>query len=42
MVPYLDGYLILVRYLGPSIDVGPTMMAKIIKDNGQVLHKSMY
>jgi hypothetical protein len=30
------------RYLGPSIDIGPALMAKIIKENGQVLHGSIY
>jgi hypothetical protein len=30
------------RYLGPSIDVGPTMMAKILKANGVVVHRSTY
>ena len=29
-------------YLGPSIDVGPAMTAKILKANGQVLHRSTY
>ena len=29
-------------YLGPSIDVGPTVTAKIVNENGQVLHRSMY
>ena len=29
-------------YLGPSIDVGPTMTAKIFMENRQVLHRSMY
>ena len=30
------------RYLGPSIDIGPPLKAKIIKENDQVLHGSMY
>ena len=30
------------RYLGPSIDVGPAMTAKILKANGQVVHRSTY
>ena len=34
--------LYLGRYLVPSIDVGPAMTAKIIKKNGQVLHRSTY
>ena len=30
------------HYFGPSIDVSPAMMAKILTENGQVLHTSMY
>ena len=30
------------RWLGPSLDVGPAMTAKILKENGQVLHLSTY
>jgi hypothetical protein len=30
------------RYLGPKIDVGPAMTAKILKANGQVVHRSTY
>jgi len=30
------------RYLGPSIDVGPTMTAKILKSNGNTIHVSTY
>ena len=33
-----DDKELLGRYLGPSIDVGPAMTAKILKANGQVLH----
>ena len=33
---------VLRRYLGPSIDVGPAMTAKILKANGQVVHRSTY
>ena len=29
-------------YLGSSIDVGPAMTAKILTENGQVLHRSTY
>ena len=32
----------LSRNLGPSIDISPALMAKIIKENGQVLCRSMY
>jgi hypothetical protein len=34
--------LVLGRYLGPSIDVGPAMTAKILKANGVVIHRSIY
>ena len=37
-----DDVLKLGRYLGPSIDVGPAMTAKILTENGQVLHRSTY
>ncbi len=30
------------RWLGPSIDVGPAMTAKILKANGQVIHAGTY
>ena len=30
------------RWLGPSIDIGPAMMAKVLKPNGQLLHVSTY
>ena len=30
------------HYLGPSIDAGPAMTTKILTENGQVLHRSMY
>ena len=33
---------VLGKYLGPSIDVGPAMTAKLLKANGQVLHRSTY
>ena len=40
--PYPNDHFKLGRYLGQSIDIGPILMAKIIKENGQVLHWSMY
>ena len=40
--PFPDDALKLGCYLGPSIDVGPAMTAKILMKNGQVLHRSMY
>ena len=30
------------RYLGPSIDIGPAMTAKILKSNGNTTHVSTY
>ena len=30
------------QYLGPSIDVGPAMMAKMLKGNGQIMHRMTY
>jgi len=30
------------RWLGPSLDIGPAMTAKILKSNGQVIHLSSY
>ena len=40
--PFLDDVLKLGYYLGPSIDVDPAMTTKILSENGQVLHKSIY
>ena len=37
-----DDVLKLGCYLGSSIDVGPAMTAKILTENGQVLHRSTY
>ena len=28
--------------MGPSIDVGPAMTAKILKSNGEVVHRPTY
>ena len=33
---------VLGRYLGPAIDVGPAMTAKILKSNGEVINRSTY
>ena len=30
------------RYLGPAIDIGPALTAKILKMNGYVVHRSTY
>ena len=40
--PIPDDMLKLGHYLGPSIDVGQAMMAKILTQSGQVLHRSIY
>ena len=42
IILYLDDHFKVGSYLGTSIYIGPVMMAKIIKENGQVLHWSMY
>ena len=39
-VPFPDYMLKLCHHLGPSIVVGPAMTAKILTENGQVLHRS--
>ena len=39
-VPFPDDKMILGRDLGPSIDIGPAMTRKVLKANGQVLHRS--
>ena len=41
-VPLPNGMLKLDHYLGPSIDIGPIIAAKILMENGQVLHRSTY
>ena len=33
---------VLGRYLGPALDFGPAMTAKIMKENGEVVHRSTY
>jgi len=40
--PFPEYKQVLGRYLGPSIDIGPAMTAKILKANGQVIHTSTY
>ena len=40
--PYPDDYLKLGQYLGLSIDIGPAVTAKTIKENSQVFRRSMY
>ena len=34
--------LVLGRYCGPSIDVGPALTSNILKNNGQQVHRSRY
>ena len=34
--------LVLGRYCGPSIDVGPALTAKIPRNNGQQIHRYTY
>ena len=42
LAKYPDPKEQLSRWLGLAIDIGPAMMAKILKSNGQVLYVSMY
>ena len=42
LVPFPDENPTLGRYLGVAINVGPAMTAKILKANGQVVHRSTY
>ena len=40
--PYSDDHFKLERYLCLGIDIGPTLTEKIIKENSQILHWSIY
>jgi hypothetical protein len=40
--PFPQDKMVLGRYLGPSVDIGSAMTAKILKANGQVIHMSAY
>ncbi len=42
LVAYPDQNPVLGRFLGVAIDVGPAMTAKILKSNGEVIHRSTY
>ena len=42
LIQYFDKNTALGRYLGPAIDFGPATMAKIMKANGEVVHRSTY
>ncbi len=41
-VDYPDECLFLEKYLGPTIDVGPAMTAKILQYNGKIVYRSTY
>ena len=41
-ISFPDDKMIIGRYLGPSFDIGPAMTAKILKANGQYVHRSTY
>ena len=41
-VAFLDNNPVLGRYLGPAINVGPALTAKILKANAEVVYQSMY
>ena len=41
-VQFPEDKAVLGRYLGPSIDIGPAMTAKILKANGEVVYRSTY
>ena len=38
-IQHPDKNPVLGRYLGPEIDVGPEMTAKIMKGNSEVVHR---
>jgi transposase len=40
VIPFPEDKLVLGRYLGPSTDIGPAMTAKILKSNGQYVHRT--
>ena len=41
-VSFPNDKLVLQRWLGPAIDIGPAMCAKILKPNGNAQHISTY
>ena len=41
-IQFLDDNPVLGQYLGPALDVGPPMIAKIMKENGDVVHRYTY
>jgi hypothetical protein len=42
IIPFPDNKLVLGRYLGPSTNIGPAMMAKILKSTGHIVHRSTF
>jgi hypothetical protein len=40
VAPFPQDKMKLGRYIGPSVDIGPAMTAKVLKSNGQVIHTS--
>ena len=42
IAPFPEDDLILGRWLGPAIDIGPAMTAKILKCNGEIVHRSTF
>ena len=41
-VAFPDNNPVIGRYLGPAIDVGPALTAKILKASGEVVYRSTY
>ncbi len=41
-ISFPENPLVLGKYLGPSIGIGPTMTAKILTPTGEVVHCSTY
>jgi hypothetical protein len=41
-VAFPDANPVIDRYLGPAIDVGPALTAKILKANGEAVYRSTY
>ncbi len=41
-VAFPDDNPVLGQYLGPAIDVGPALTAKILKANGEIVYQSTY
>ena len=41
-IQFLDENTVLGRYIGPALDFGQAINARIMKDNGEVFHHSTY